>query len=122
MSRDIKVKIGGAKASIEKFKSIWKAVEKGDVPTQSIEELHFVDADTLLKTLSPKRLDILRQIHHDGPMSVRAVSKCVKRDYKTVYQEVKLLCRIGLIIKDDQGLLVVPYEKISAEISMDLAA
>jgi len=48
-------------------------------------------------------------------MSIRALAAFLKRDYKNVYQDVKSLESVGLVITAKNGLSV-PWERIVADI------
>jgi len=50
-------------------------------------------------------------------MSIRALAAALKRDYKNVYQDVKLLVTIGLIVTS-KNVLSVPWERIVADVRL----
>ncbi|MCX5811245.1 MAG: hypothetical protein NT178_01680 [Proteobacteria bacterium] len=54
-------------------------------------------------------------IHGKGDMNIRALAALLKRDYKNVYQDVKFLEAIGIVITAKNGLSV-PWERIVADI------
>ena len=57
---DIKIQIKGEKESAEEFIEAWKQAEKGNVPKEPLQRLYFQDLQTLLKVLTPRRLDLLK--------------------------------------------------------------
>ena len=59
-------------ASVQDIKSevlaAWKVAERGEGPQGPIAHLYFVDAATLLKTLTPRRFELLRALRRRGPL------------------------------------------------------
>ena len=66
------------------------------------------------KVFTDKRIELLKIIRNHEPVSIYALAKILKRDYKNVYQDVKFLENLGLI---DQGSrnLSISYDKITME-------
>lgn len=101
------------------FVEAWHQAERG-AAEEGQERLYFLDVVTLLRVLSEQRLALLRALRHEGPTSIRALSKALGRDYKNVHADVQLLHGAGLIHKATSGRVSVPWDRIQAEI--DLAA
>ena len=120
MSSKIKIGIGKAKESAGKFIKTWHDAEKGRVPKVAEEFLLFEDLETLLSALTPRRWALLKVLRHEGPMSVRALAKQLRRDYKNVHVDVNTLENLGLITRTKDSRVKVPWETIIAE--MKLAA
>ena len=117
MTADIKIQIKGEKESAQEFIEAWKQAEKGNVPKEPIQRLYFQDLQTLLKVLTPRRLDLLKKLYHQGPLSIRALSKYLERDYKNVHQDIQALEQAGLVFRNSAQTLSVPWGRILAEIS-----
>lgn len=60
-------------------------------------ELSFADLDTLRSALTPRRIDILRAIRRRSPGSVYQLAKLVKRDLKSVNEDLKKLVELDLV-------------------------
>ena len=118
MDRDFRIEIKDNETALKEFSEIWKKAERGDLPDRPVERLYFQDLATLLKVLSPRRLEALTVLHKTGPQSVRALAKRLRRDYKNVHRDIQLLERIGLVARDREGLATVPWERIVAEIRL----
>ncbi len=118
MSRRIKIEIMDEKASAAEFIRAWHKAEKGKAPELPRERIYFPDLATLLSVLTPRRLEMLKTLHSTGPLSVRALSRELGRDYKNVHGDAKVLERLGLINRDDEGLLHVPWNSIIAEMAL----
>jgi hypothetical protein len=73
---------------------------------------------SLLKVLTPRRLDLLKKLYHQGPLSIRALSKYLERDYKNVHQDIQALEQAGLVSRNSAQTLSVPWGRILAEISL----
>ncbi len=120
MKKNIKVKVGSKQLAAKEFIKVWHDYESDDkkAPVQD-ERLYFESAEMLLKTLTPKRLELLRAVRHLKETSIRALSKDLNRDYKNVYSDVQALEQIGLLLKHKNGHLFVPWETIITEIPMN---
>jgi len=115
--RVLKTKIGSTEKAAKEFVAAWHKIESSEM-TESDERLYFESAETLLKTLTPKRLELLREIHKEKNYSIRALAKNLGRDYKNVHQDVTVLLQIGLIVKMKDGSVTVPWSSIITEIPM----
>lgn len=111
------VKVSSLESSLTKFKSAWERAENGEHVDAPVEVLSFENASTLMKTLSPKRLELLQTLHLLGAVSIRKLAKELNRDYSNVHQDVKALNQIGVVLADE-GKYYVPWETIVTEISL----
>ena len=57
-----------------------------------------------------------------GASSVRALARSLERDYRGVHADVAALRDVGLIEKQPDGKVRVPWSRITAEMSVDVAA
>lgn len=92
------------------------AARQGQVPDF---HLSFESARTLFAELTPARLDLLDTLRRAGPSSIYAVSKAAGRNYSNVHTDLTRLEELGLVERDDAGLLQVPFD--SVEILLPLA-
>lgn len=79
--------------------------------------MSFENVATLMKTLSPKRLELLKMLHALGTISISQLAKELHRDYSNVHQDVKALNQIGIVLEKDNKYYV-PWETIVTEISL----
>jgi predicted transcriptional regulator len=114
MKKNIRIEIKDEKESAGEFVHAWHRAEKGEPPEEPVSRIYFQDLETLLKILTPRRLELLKVLHDKGNMSIRALAAVLKRDYKNVYQDVKSL---GLIVTS-KNVLSVPWERIVADIRL----
>jgi len=117
MKKNIRIEIKDEKKSAGEFVHAWHRAEKGEPPEEPVSRIYFQDLETLLKILTPRRLELLKFLHDKGNMSIRALAAALKRDYKNVYQDVKLLVTIGLIVTS-KNVLSVPWERIVADVRL----
>ncbi|HEX5420054.1 MAG TPA: hypothetical protein VFY39_08645 [Gammaproteobacteria bacterium] len=98
-----------------RFIDAWQRLERGE----EVRERHltFPDLPTLLNVLTPKRLEVLREIRRERAPSIRALADRLKRDYKRVHGDVEALTEVGLLIKDDHGISA-PYDVIHADFDL----
>lgn len=115
----IKVGISNEKKINDEFIDAWKRAEQNKIK-ESEERLYFLEAKTLLRVLSEKRLALLQVLHDSGNVTIKALSRITDRNYRNVYDDVKILKDAGLIQQSDSREIFVPWDRIQAEI--DLAA
>lgn len=96
----------------------WKRAESGLPPEEPVNQLHFADMITLLKYLSPRRVELLQKLRAIGPINVRQLAQALQRDYKNVYSDVSELTSIGLIEETEDRKVKVPWDEILAKLPL----
>ena len=81
--------------------------------------LNFESARSLFADLTPARLDLLDTLRKVGPCSVYALAKAAERNYSNVHTDVSRLEELGLIERNDDSTVSVPYDAV--EILLPLA-
>lgn len=99
---------------------VFEQLDKGIFPEQPIERVCFNNIRTFLKYITPRRYELLERLYANGATSVSELSKLLNRNYKNVFDDLKLLEQIGLVEKDEHGFYSVPWDEVSA--SFRLAA
>ena len=86
----------------KRFSSAWNRAAAGE----QVNETHatFLDVQTMLDTLSPRRLEMLRHVRQHGAGNVRELAKALGRDYKNVHHDVAVLEAAGLLVRDGRKL------------------
>ena len=115
-SRSVEVHVESLEDAGKRVIAAWHAAEAGDVEPQF--HVSFADLGTFMKTITSKRLELMKSLRKAGPLSIRAVSMLVKRDYKSVHGDVHILLNAGLIDRTDDGLIEVTWDKVSAELDL----
>lgn len=118
--RKLTVDVSSIEEAAREFIDIWHQAEAGKPPKDApIEIISFSNERLLFKTLTTRRRDLLRCVHNHGKISIRDLAKKLSRDYSNVYQDVKALAHIGLILKDEKTeKYYMPWDKIITEIPM----
>lgn len=93
------------------FVAAWKRAAKGRTVRAPAEGIYFADFFTMMKFLTPRRLELVQALRAAGPVTVRALAQKLNRDYKNVHGDVQLLKRIGLIESYDARVRV-PWDVI----------
>ena len=75
----------------------------------------FASLDILWKVLTPKRWEIVRTMAGAGPLTIREVSRRVKRDVKSVHGDVQALLKAGVLDHAEDGRIVFPYDEIHVD-------
>ena len=96
-------------------------VDAGDITVQDAV-IGFASMETLLKVLTAGRWRLLRTLRAAGPLSIRRLARLLERDYRGVHADVTALVDVGLITRTAEGRITVPWDRISAEMDIDLAA
>jgi predicted transcriptional regulator len=115
MSKRVKVHVGTLDEMGKRFTSAWHRLDHGE----RVRERHvtFPDLPAMLNALSPKRLELLRDVHREPAASVKALAERLGRDYKRVHQDVETLTASGLLQRD-RGRVCAPYDAITAEMRL----
>ena len=113
--KSIHVHVGTMADMGRRFVSAWKRAERGE----KVREEHrtFPDLPALLNALSPKRLELLREVHREPARSVKALAERLKRDYKRIHEDVETLAKLGLLQRDD-GRVTAAYDVIHADFDL----
>ena len=114
MSRDIKVGIKTDEEFFIEARQMAHKLDAGWRPENPVECLYFEDLPTLLKYLTPKRFGLLNTLHAMGHVSINALAKKLQRQYRNVFDDVKILERLGLVEKDEKNRFFVPWDAIDA--------
>lgn len=111
----VSLKVAGLKESLSDFRNTWEGGRA------SAPEISFASWDVMHRILTPKRLEIIRALCGQPPMSIREASRRVSRDFKGVHTDVTALVTAGLVEQRD-GKICFPYERIHVEFDIDAAA
>jgi len=94
----VQVNVGSLADMGKRFTQAWNMAAAGE----QIDERHvtFLNVQTMLDTLSPRRLELLRHVRQHGASSTRELAVALGRDYKNVYQDVAVLEATGLLLRE----------------------
>jgi predicted transcriptional regulator len=92
-------------ASTQRFLDGWRRAERGELTAQNAElHIGFPNWETMVRTLSPKRLELLRHLHRNPARNIRALATALGRDYRRVHEDVEALETAGLLKRDKEGV------------------
>lgn len=114
----VQVNVGSLADMGKRFASAWNRAAKGE----QVNETHvtFLDVQTMLDTLSPRRLELLRHVRQHGAGNVRELALALGRDYKNVHQDVVVLQSAGLLVREGRKLSS-PWDELQANVSLTAA-
>jgi len=119
-SRTLNVRIESFEEMMARTRAIAKRIDRGEFKNFG-EHLSFTTYEQFTAAFTGKRYELLSVLKSEGPSSIRALSKRLARDYKSVHGDVGRLMEIGLIEKREDGLIEAPYDKIISEINLKAA-
>ena len=111
----IQLNVGSLADMGQRFTSAWHRAERDEPVDES--HITFLDAQTLLDTLSPRRLALLRHVHRQPARSVRELAQALGRDYKNVHGDVAVLEAAGLLLRKGRSLSA-PWSEVQATVSL----
>jgi predicted transcriptional regulator len=116
--RDLQIGIKSWDDSSREAGDLLRGFDQGVFPERTVERVYFHDFKTLLRYITPKRLVLLEELHKNGPMSVNALAKLLKRSYKNVHDDVAALETVGLIERDEQRKVCVLWNEIETTLKL----
>jgi len=114
-SRLLQVRVAGAGDALDRFEAAWNR-QAQDGKAVSLSVLSFEDLPLLLKTLTPARWVLLERLRKERAASIYELAKSLGRDYKNVHTDVSRLAELGLIERDADGGVSVPWDGVRAEL------
>jgi predicted transcriptional regulator len=115
--RKLIIGISTLEESLNETLEACKRTEKG-LSTGPIHRIDFTDQAALFSALSPKRMELLRYLRRNGPMSARQLAKDLERDYKNVQGDIKMLSQLEIVVTDDNGKYLVPWDDVTIELTL----
>jgi predicted transcriptional regulator len=109
----LEIRIGAAGDALDRFEAAWNRVQEGRA-MRPLQVLSFANLPLVLRTLSPARWALLQDLKAK-PSSIYELAKRLKRDYKNVHTDVTQLAAIGLIERQPDGRVAVPWKLLQAE-------
>jgi predicted transcriptional regulator len=108
--------------SLDEFKksvrTSFKRVRAGELGEEPIHRVYFTSEEDLFSTLSPKRMELLKFLKKNGPLSCRKLAAALNRAYANVHEDVRQLTQLEIIQKDEEQKLVVPWDEIDIAVPL----
>lgn len=99
-----------------------KALDTGKRVGKADFELNFAQVGDLMAEISRERLRLLAALRSAGPLSVYALAKKLERNYSNVHADVKRLLALGLVQRDEDKRVSVPWTEIRIRLPLAEAA
>ncbi|MGH7818709.1 MAG: helix-turn-helix domain-containing protein [Candidatus Binatia bacterium] len=96
MSKTLTIKIKPVREAMEDFRAGFRAAETGRRVTRR-EGVYFTSIEAARNLLTPSRLALLRSLRTKRPRSIYELAKTLKRDFKNVQEDLRILERYGLV-------------------------
>jgi predicted transcriptional regulator len=115
--RALVVRTGRTADALDRFEDAWNraAVGAAAAPAQA---LLLPDLPALLEALTPKRWQLLERLRAEGPMTIFALARRLRRNYKNVHTDVARLAGLGLVERRADGTIEVPWDAVRAELRL----
>jgi len=111
----VTIGVGSLDEALDRFEQGWEGEKQNP-------HLSFETMELLWKTLTPRRFQMLQAMAGKEAMSLRALSRLVERDVKTVHGDVHALLKAGVMKHGTDGGVVFPYDAIHVDFTVTAAA
>jgi predicted transcriptional regulator len=105
--------------SVDEFKRnlvrVWKTGK-----AEPFARMSFQTSDQLWNVLTAKRLELLKALCGQGPVTFRRAAALVGRDVKAVHADLTALIKNGVLDRDGAGV-VLPYQTVRVEFELKAA-
>lgn len=81
----------------------------------------FPSHELMWKLLTPKRMDLLRQMVGAGTLGVREIARRTGRDVKGVHSDLQALAKAGVIDRSDKNKYLFPYDAVHVDFVLKAA-
>lgn len=109
---------GELRDAAARIKDVVRQADAG-MEVQPQDNVTFLSWSALAATMTDKRHELLRHLHQQPAVSIRALARDLGRDFKRVHADVTALEAVGLVERDEQGRLRADYGRIEATILLD---
>jgi len=116
------VEVTSGQEYINDAMNIARKFDAGNSVQPADYRLHFETARVMWSHLSGARLELLDTLNRQGACSVYALAKAAQRNYSNVHRDVAALEDLGLIERDNEDRVFVPFEAIEIRMPLTKAA
>ena len=122
MSNKAVIGVADWKRTKSDLRRLAKALDAGKRVGRAEFELNFAQAGDLVAEITRERLQLLAALRGTGPLTVYALARGLGRNYSNVHADVKRLLALGLIERDDERRVFVPWTDILIRLPLAEAA
>jgi len=109
-------------AGMDPALEVARQFDAGQAVAEADYRLNFASARLLFSHLTRMRLELLDQLRQMGACSVYALAKAAGRNYSNVHRDVAALEGLGLIERDANGAVLVPFDAVEIRLGLAQAA
>lgn len=95
-----------------------KKVDRGQPVPEADYYLNFETAAMLFSELTPQRMRTLETLKQSGEQSIYALAKKLGRNYSNVHQDISKLIEHGLVEKNEDGKVFVPWVAVEIHVAL----
>ena len=117
MSKTLYVRVSTQDDALDRFEAAWH-LASGRKPPAPLALLSFADLPLLMKSLTPARWALLKELKASEPLTIFALAKQLQRDYKNVHTDVSSLVELHLIERTEDALVRVSWDAVRAELRL----
>jgi predicted transcriptional regulator len=115
LAKVLEIRVAPPRDALDRFEAAWNRLAEGE-RLRSYHVLSLEDLPALTRALSPARWDLLKSIRDDGASSVYELARRLGRNYKNVHTDVAALIKAGVLERNAQGKVTVPWDAVRAEL------
>lgn len=106
---------------LAQFAKVWKDTSSGK-RIKSYAGVGFATGVELLTTLTSRRFELINALKEKGPVSIYALAKHLGRNYSNVHSDIGKLLELGIVEKDAEGRVFVPWDEIDVQLPLQRLA
>ena len=118
---EVTLRVESLNAFFDEALALGRRMDVGDDRPRAAK-ISFESMAGLLKLLTANRWTLMATLRKLGPSSTRARARALDRDYRGVHADVALLIDAGLIVRDEQAKIAMPWSRLTAEMDLGAAA
>jgi predicted transcriptional regulator len=115
LAKVLEIRVAPPRDALDRFEAAWNRAAQGE-RLRSYHVLCLEDLPALTRALSPARWDLLKSIRDRGPCSVYELARRLGRNYKNVHTDVAALREVGVLERNTEGKVAVPWDAVRAEL------
>ena len=115
MAKILELRVGPPGDALDRFEAAWNRITEG-TKISPLRVLSLQDLPAFLKSVTPARWQLLKTLRREGTVSIYALAKRLRRDYKNVHTDVTDLLELGLIEKTGKAGIGVSWDVVRAEL------
>ena len=117
MNSVLHINVESLASSLERAANVMQALEQGK-KVKAQESIGFANVAGMLSLFTPKRWALIETLKSTGAMSIYALAKRLHRNYKNVHTDVSTLMAWGVLKKDENNLVYVPYSELVFDVKL----